>query len=421
MKTPSPAVKHGSKINTYVRHNPKCDYRQQRYNNSRCGCPLWFQWTQPDGNQWKESAKTRDWKEAQARAHIIETGEVPASVTKSGSKLVQSIKAAAQDYYDTGLKAGTFKKERASTIRLMLIERQRLKNGMAAITPMAEYFVALGKLTMNELNNASLKTWWHTWKFKEGADGGPSTSLKTRTGLVNTFLRWAHEQGYTTVRLSLPSVKVSAQTLREEQGEPFTPAEYNRILATIDRMPSRYWDDEKKQRVRGLIYLQRWGGLRILDAVTLAHESIDAEGHLFRYMEKTDNEVRVTLPPEIAEYLRMVPNSNPKYILWDGQITAKSEKSNYERALRSLFKKAGIVDGHSHRFRHTFAVEHLLAGTSLEQVSKLLGHTKLKTTEQYYSKWTKDRYKTLESAERASWEKQQARLDKAVTATAAVQ
>ena len=50
---------------------------------------------------------------------------------------------------------------------------------------------------------------------------------------------------------------------------------------------------------------------------------------------------------------------------------------------------------HSHRFRDSFAVGLLTAGTSVENVSRLLGHTSIKTTEQFYSPWIKTRQDAL--------------------------
>ena len=56
-----------------------------------------------------------------------------------------------------------------------------------------------------------------------------------------------------------------------------------------------------------------------------------------------------------------------------------------------------------HRWRDTFAVELLLAGVPLEQVSVLLGHQSTKVTEKHYSPWVKARQEQLEAAVRKSW------------------
>jgi site-specific recombinase XerD len=45
----------------------------------------------------------------------------------------------------------------------------------------------------------------------------------------------------------------------------------------------------------------------------------------------------------------------------------------------------------------------LLAGMPLEQVSKLLGHTSIKTTEKHYGPWVKARQQQLEASVQQAW------------------
>jgi integrase len=54
-------------------------------------------------------------------------------------------------------------------------------------------------------------------------------------------------------------------------------------------------------------------------------------------------------------------------------------------------------------FRDTFAVEMLLAGVPLEQVSMLLGHKSVKITEKHYAPWVKARQEQLAVNVRKSW------------------
>ena len=63
----------------------------------------------------------------------------------------------------------------------------------------------------------------------------------------------------------------------------------------------------------------------------------------------------------------------------------------------------GLSDGHAHRFRHTFAVELLLAGVPIERVSVLLGHSSARITEKHYSAWVRARQEQLEADVRQSW------------------
>jgi integrase len=53
--------------------------------------------------------------------------------------------------------------------------------------------------------------------------------------------------------------------------------------------------------------------------------------------------------------------------------------------------------------RDTFAVEMLLAGVPLEQVSMLLGHKSVKITEKHYAPWVKARQEQLAANVRKAW------------------
>jgi len=56
-----------------------------------------------------------------------------------------------------------------------------------------------------------------------------------------------------------------------------------------------------------------------------------------------------------------------------------------------------------HMFRDTFAVEMLLAGVPLDQVSVLLGHSSVKTTEKHYAPFVKARQGQIIAKVERAW------------------
>jgi hypothetical protein len=54
-------------------------------------------------------------------------------------------------------------------------------------------------------------------------------------------------------------------------------------------------------------------------------------------------------------------------------------------------------------FRDTFAVELLLAGVPIDQVSLLLGHSSVKITERHYAPFVKARQEQLAQSARKAW------------------
>jgi integrase len=102
-----------------------------------------------------------------------------------------------------------------------------------------------------------------------------------------------------------------------------------------------------------------------------------------------------------------IPAASPKvseqYLFWSGELKPENATGDRQRALKRVFKEAKIPDGHTHRFRDTFAVGLLQAGVPMDGVSVLLGHSGIKVTEKRYSPWVRARQEQLEADVRRSW------------------
>ena len=89
-------------------------------------------------------------------------------------------------------------------------------------------------------------------------------------------------------------------------------------------------------------------------------------------------------------------HKNPQYFFWSGHSKVQAAASVWRKRISDVVKDAKITDGHTHRFRDTFAVDLLEKGVSLETVSILLGHQSLKITQKHYSPWVKTRQAALD-------------------------
>jgi integrase len=195
----------------------------------------------------------------------------------------------------------------------------------------------------------------------------------------------------------------------------FPPEEFEKIMAaTYIRRGNRGGGDVKanQTRLRTMTLLMRWSGLRIRDAVTLERHRLHGDSVLL-YQAKTGTPVYVPLPPHVVEALESVPpgpKPNPRYFFWSGNGDPKTVVADWQRSYRRLFTSADIrtADGerkrcHPHMFRDTFAVEMLLAGVPIDQVSLLLGHASVKITEKSYSPFVKARQIQLQESVRNAW------------------
>ncbi len=72
--------------------------------------------------------------------------------------------------------------------------------------------------------------------------------------------------------------------------------------------------------------------------------------------------------------------------------------------LWKLVDLAGLQHRTPHNFRHHFAIEHLLSGTPIEDVSRLLGHNDISITIKSHAAWLKERQVRLEGHRQRAWD-----------------
>jgi integrase len=198
----------------------------------------------------------------------------------------------------------------------------------------------------------------------------------------------------------------------------FRPEEFAAILNATEKYAFGGGNDcnHRASRLRALTLLMRWSGLSILDATQLERERLlkneEGDHQIFLYRAKTGVPVFVVIPAHVADALKALPNSNPRYFFWSGNGDPRSAVKGFQRSYWKLFRLAGIKMPddqrkrcHPHMFRDTFAVELLLAGVPLDQVSLLLGHSSVKITERHYAPFCKARQQQLGAAVKLAWEK----------------
>jgi integrase len=83
--------------------------------------------------------------------------------------------------------------------------------------------------------------------------------------------------------------------------------------------------------------------------------------------------------PYVSQLLPPVVEVLERY----GWKVPKMSNQRYNQMLKAIGMCIGIANLHSHMGRHTFATYMLANGAKIENVSKMLGHTTVKQTEQY--------------------------------------
>jgi integrase/recombinase XerD len=325
----------------------------------------------------RESLKLRDWQRAQ---YLVREWEAKDQRVMPAEQ--QTIETAFKEFL-ADIEA---RKLHDSTVRKYRLLQRHLE----------AFCQDRGLRYLNEIDIVAVGRFRAQWK-----DGARSSAKKLER--LRAFFRfaqnrkWMHENpasGLKSPRVTL------CPTL------PYTGEEMVMTLAALEiythEMPATGMDNAR--RLRALVLLLRYTGMRIGDAVNLSSDRL-AGNRLFLYTQKTGVPVNTVLPDCVVEALENTPRVNEKYFFWSGTGKLDSAVRSWQTRLRRLFELAKIPGGHAHRFRDTFAVGLLLAGVPIERVSILLGHQSVRITERHYSPWVRSRQEQLEADLESAWKR----------------
>jgi integrase/recombinase XerD len=155
------------------------------------------------------------------------------------------------------------------------------------------------------------------------------------------------------------------------------------------------------KKLKALVLLMRYSGLRISDAVMFQETKLSVN-KVFLRQEKTGQPVWVPIPQFVVDAI-LECEEGKAYYFYSENGTPKSSITDWQKRLRKVYDMAGLPDGHSHRLRDTFAVALLSKGVSIYTVSKLLGHKSVKVTEKHYAPYVKATQDALEDAVKLAW------------------
>jgi site-specific recombinase XerD len=388
-------------ISVFTRHSPECPQRENpQWKRCHCRKSLYIY---ENGKVRYVSARTRSWEQAEkvaqserdardpVKRELLKIDEMKAKL-KADAKAKELSLEVAVDRWIAGIKGhGVATSSSYQTIKRKLMRWAALKD-----------IENIGEVT-SDLLDEWISQWSPDAESKENR-----LSLTTqgfRLSRIRSFFKWA-----LAIKLIDEDPTAPIRSIKREQEEatmPLTPAQFEQLIEATHRYDAgrRRTMDKFGVDLRATFLVQRWTGLRLVDVLMLPRSGVQGN-RIITITQKTGTPINRVVPDVVIEALNAIPR-RPKMHLdqffWSRKCNHRVLAGMWTPRIRLLnqylsFKneQGEPMDFHSHMLRDTFAVELLLAGVSIEKVSRLLTHSSVRTTEKHYAPWVKAREEQLE-------------------------
>jgi integrase/recombinase XerD len=222
----------------YKRHAAPCPQKSRQYR--RCNCPCWVEGT-VEGKYYRKSLKTRNWERATKLAREIEEGKKPRiAITEATYAFVRDAEA-------RGLRPTSVYKYRLLFKQLKAFSEKE------------------GLQLLSECDVETLRRFRESWINK-------NYSARKKLEALRAFFRFAHESSCTD---SNPALLIKPTKVDDPPTLPYTQAEFRSVVEACGKYPRpEHPNKQSGARLKALVLLLRYSGLRITDAVTLSNHQI---------------------------------------------------------------------------------------------------------------------------------------------------
>lgn len=197
--------------------------------------------------------------------------------------------------------------------------------------------------------------------------------IRNMQSALSSFFTWLHRRKYIAVN---PAACLDSIKVPKKIKHPFSPEEMEllrlhceeiRDMAILETLYST------AVRVSELAGLNR-------DDVSFSDRDVTVTG---KGNKQRVSYINASMGLYLRLYLESRTDDNPALFVSLKSPYERLGKNGIEAILKRVGRAAGVQNVHPHRFRRTAATNLLERGMPIEQVSKLLGHVKLDTTQIY--------------------------------------
>ncbi|MBP8960586.1 MAG: tyrosine-type recombinase/integrase [Bacteroidales bacterium] len=243
----------------------------------------------------------------------------------------------------------------------------------------------------------------------------PVTTVKTYTGMIETFLRFVSPKeasdcstddiirlvdeyilpkglSYSYQNQMASALKKFFGTICKTSIEPVEigrPRRQHRLPNVLSKQEVKnILDSASNEKHRVMLSIIYGCGLRRSEVLNLVPADIDKDRKLIRIRQSKGFKDRfVPLSEKLVDMINQyILHYRPEKYLFEGQYPgSRYSETSLEKVFRTAFERAGIKKQNItlHGLRHSYATHLLEAGTDLRYIQELLGHRSSKTTEIY--------------------------------------
>ena len=244
---------------------------------------------------------------------------------------------------------------------------------------------------VNQIHAADLERYWAELRgsavryagLPQERKGKLSTeTIKGRMRGARRFFKWCQKRGYIDRD---PTLEVRAPRRTQPEPKATTTDSLLRLLEATDQTAMG-------KRDRAMIMFMADTGCRAGGLLGLDMDHLDLTHRRALIREKGDKPRTVFFGPYTAEFLRQWLAARPSHAttvfcsLKAHVVGQQMTVSGLNQMLRRLKRKAGITGRcNPHSIRHWFAIAYLKRGGNLSTLRRLLGHSDVKVTDDYYA------------------------------------
>lgn len=237
------------------------------------------------------------------------------------------------------------------------------------IEQLLEFLGNMGKKTIESATHDELLAFLK----KLSSDNYTPKSISRKINSIKTFFRFLKSSGIIT---SDPASDIEHPKYEVKPPRILSKLEY-RALRDACRGDLRTY---------AIVELFLQTGIRIGELANLALSDIqDSELHIAAQEGHSERMVPLNKAAKqaLTNYLEVRPKNSANQSLYITKTGKPLLIRNIRTAIDRYFRIAGIENAKVNDLRHTFIAHHLMAGTPITTLSKLVGHKRLSTTEKY--------------------------------------